>query len=137
MNHRNVGYMMLDTSPPPPSPPPKLSNDGGSDSVRSRITKLRLLWRGIIRECAHEGVTQHYKCTNGASEIKHCLCSCCLHPVSGRRQRPDSIPVFFRDCPRKKEVEGAEPRLFMVPCINADEESRLFKSAERGSTAPT
>lgn len=28
--------------------------------------KLQLLWYRIIRERAHEGVTQHYQCTNGS-----------------------------------------------------------------------
>lgn len=30
------------------------------------IAKLRLLWYGVIRERAREGVTQHYQCTNGS-----------------------------------------------------------------------
>lgn len=90
-------------------PPSKLSNDGGSDSVRSRIAKLRLLWRGIIRECAHECVTQHYKCTNGASEIKHCLCSCCLHPVSGRRGVPILFLFFFETVQERRKWKEQNP----------------------------
>lgn len=101
------------------------------------IAKLRLLWYGVIRERAREGVTQHYQCTNGSQwiNIKRMWNKALfmqLLPPSSKWPMPAS--QFYSCSPRLSKEEGSkkdQKPAFMDAYINADEESRVFKSVKK------